>query len=416
MLAHRLALECARYNAAMISVSEAQMQILASIPSPVPPETIAVADALGRALAEDVRSTTDVPPTDNSAVDGYAVAFADIPRAGTVSLDVVADLLAGALFAETLGPGQALRIMTGAPMPAGADTVYPQEAVRRSGPRVEVPPIDAGANVRYRGEDVRAGAVVLAAGSVVRAQEMGVAASLGLARLLVRQKPRVAILSTGDEVAEPGAERKPAQIYDSNRYTLRGLVDGAGAVATDCGIVPDLFDELSAQLLGAAASHDVVLTSGGVSVGDYDLVKSVLEHAGSIDFWQVAMQPGRPVAVGRIGAAHFFGLPGNRVAAMLTCHILFRPALWKLAGRQELDVPRFRAVSAEPMRKKRGRREFKRGRLAYTGDRWEVRTTVPQGSGILTSMTEANCLVVFEDDAGDVAVGDLVWVEPFATS
>ncbi len=398
----------------MISVHEAQSRILAQIEAPAPPEMIPVGGALGRVLAEDVRSTMDVPPTDNSAVDGYAVAGLDIPAAGVRALDVVADLPAGSVYASALERGQALRIMTGAPIPAGADTVYPQELVTCSGGRVSVPSIDAGANVRRRGEDVRAGAVVLAAGSIIRAQEMGVAASLGLARLLVRQKPRVAILSTGDEVAEPGAERKPAQIYDSNRYTLRGLVDGAGALATDCGIVPDLFDELSAQLLGAAASHDVVLTSGGVSVGDYDLVKSVLEHTGSIDFWQVAMQPGRPVAVGRIGAAHFFGLPGNPVAAMLTFHLFVRPALWKLGGRRELDVPRFRAVAAEPMRKKRGRREFKRGVLGYTGERWEVRTTGPQGSGILTSMTQANCLIVIGEDAGDVAAGDLVWVEPFA--
>src|SRR5262245_29143346 len=268
----------------MISVSEAQMQILASIASPVPPEMVAVADALGRVLAEDVRSTTDVPPTDNSAVDGYAVASADIPRGDTSWLDVVADLPAGALFAETLRPGQSLRIMTGAPIPTGADTVYPQEAVCRRGSRIEVPPIDAGANVRCRGEDVRAGEVVLATGSVVRAQEMGVAASLGLARLLVRQRPHVAVLSTGDEVAEPGGERAPAQIYDANRFTLRGLVEACGALATDCGIIPDRFDELRSELLAAAGSHDVVLTSGGVSVGDHDLVKGVLQDAGSIDF------------------------------------------------------------------------------------------------------------------------------------
>ena len=282
----------------MLSVSAAQSQILARIPSPAPPEVVTVAGALGRVLAEDVRSTMDVPPTDNSAVDGYAVGAADIPLKGTRPLDVVADVPAGALYAETLKPGQALRIMTGAPIPEGADTVYPQEVVTRSGPRIEVPPIDAGANVRYRGEDVRAGAVVLGAGSVVRPQEMGVAASLGLARLLVRQRPRVAILSTGDEVAEPGGERAPAQIYDANRFTLRGLVEASGALATDCGIIPDRFDELRTQLLAAAGSHDVVLTSGGVSVGDHDLVKAVLQDTGSIDFWQVAMQPGRPVAVG----------------------------------------------------------------------------------------------------------------------
>jgi len=400
----------------MLSVSAAQSQILARIPSPAPPEVVTVAGALGRVLAEDVRSTTDVPPTDNSAVDGYAVGAADIPRTGTRPLDVVADLPAGALYAETLRRGQALRIMTGAPIPGGADTVYPQEVVTRSGPRIEVPPIGAGANVRYRGEDVRAGAVVLGAGSVVRPQEMGVAASLGLARLLVRQRPRVAILSTGDEVAEPGGERAPAQIYDANRFTLRGLVEACGALATDCGIIPDRFDELRTQLLAAADSHDVVLTSGGVSVGDHDLVKAVLQDTGSIDFWQVAMQPGRPVAVGRIRGAHFFGLPGNPVATMLTFHLFVRPALWKLAGRRELDVPRFRAVAAEPMKKKRGRREFKRGLLTYRDPHWEVTTTGPQGSGILTSMTQANCLIIIEEDAGDVALGDPVWVEPFTLS
>jgi molybdopterin molybdotransferase len=221
------------------------------------------------------------------------------------------------------------------------------------------------------------------------------------------------VLSTGDEVAEPGTDRKGAQIYDSNRYTLRGLVEAAGAEPLDHGIVPDRFDELHAELRSAAASADFVLTSGGVSVGDYDLVKSVLQDAGGIDFWQVAMQPGRPVAVGRIGAAHFFGLPGNPVAAMLTFHLFVRPALWKLAGRRELDGPRFRACAMEPMTKKRGRREFKRGIVTYTQDRWEVRTTGPQGSGILTSMTQANCLIVVPEDQGDVSAGDLVWVEPF---
>jgi len=398
----------------MISVRDAQARILAQIASVAPPEVIPVARALGRVLAEDVRAAMDVPPTDNSAVDGYAVTGADVPEAGTRGLDVVAELAAGSVFSAALAPGEALRIMTGAPIPAGADTVYPQEVVTRRGGQVVVPPIDRGANVRRRGEDVRAGEVVLPAGIVMRAQEMGVAASLGLPQVFVRQKPRVAILSTGDEVAEPGTERKPAQIYDSNRFALHGLVEAAGAEATDHGIVPDLFDELRAQLLAAAESADVVLTSGGVSVGDYDLVKSVLQDAGGIDFWQVAMQPGRPVAVGRIGTAHFFGLPGNPVAAMLTFHLFVRPALWKLAGRRDLGVVRFRAVAVESMRKKRGRREFKRGILTYTGERWEVRTTGPQGSGILTSMTQANCFIVVEEDEGDVAAGDTVWVEPLA--
>lgn len=298
-------------------------------------------------------------------------------------------------------------------MPAGADTVYLQEFVERAGDRVIVGPMTAGANVRHRGEDVRAGAVVLSAGTVLRPQEIGVAASLGLAQLLVRQKPRVAILSTGDEVAEPGTVRKPGQIFDSNRFSLRGLVEAAGARAVDDGIVPDQFDELHARLFRAAEHADVVLTSGGVSVGDYDLVKSVLQQAGGIDFWQVAMQPGRPLAAGSIGRAHFFGLPGNPVASMLTFHLFVRPALWKLGGRRELFVQPFHATAVEPLSKKAGRREFKRGILSWVKDRWEVRTTGPQGSGILTSMTAANCFIVIEEERGDVEAGDTVWVEPF---
>jgi molybdopterin molybdotransferase len=397
----------------MISVQDGQARVLAQVTTVAPPELIPVARALGRVLAEDIRASTDVPPTDNSAVDGYAVRSADVPSEGTRELAVVADLPAGAVFEGTLEPGQALRIMTGAPMPAGADTVYPQEVVEPRGGRIVVGPIAAGANVRLRGEDVRAGAVVLPAGTVLRPQEMGVAASLGLPQIWVRQKPRVAIMSTGDEVAEPGEARKPGQIYDSNRFSLRGLVEAAGGEPTDYGIIPDRFDELRAQLLEAAAGADIVLTSGGVSVGDYDLVKAVLREAGGIDFWQVAMQPGRPLAVGRIGSAHFFGLPGNPVASMLTFHLFVRPALWKLAGRRELFGPRFHAVAVEPMRKKKGRREFKRGILSYTGERWEVRTTGPQGSGILTSMTQANCFIVVEEERGDVAGGETVWVEPF---
>jgi molybdopterin molybdotransferase len=354
-----------------------------------------------------------VPPTANSAVDGYAVAGADIPATGTRDLVVAGELAAGAVFAGALGRNQALRIMTGAPMPAGADTVYLQEHVERRGDRVVVGPMTAGSNVRLRGEDVRAGAVVLSAGSVLRPQEIGVAASLGLAQLLVRQRPRVAILSTGDEVAEPGTVRKPGQIFDSNRFSLRGLVEAAGAEAVDDGIVPDQFDELHVRLLRAAEHADVVLTSGGVSVGDYDLVKSVLQQAGGIDFWQVAMQPGRPLAAGSIGRAHFFGLPGNPVASMLTFHLFVRPALWKLAGRRELFAQPFHATAVEPLSKKAGRREFKRGILSWAGSRWEVRTTGPQGSGILTSMTAANCFIVIEEERGDVETGETVWVEPF---
>lgn len=398
----------------MISVRDGQNHILAQINRTAPPEIVALPQALGRVLAEDARAPFDVPPTDNSAVDGYAVGNADIPARGRVELDVVADLPAGRVFEGVLGPGQALRIMTGAPMPAGADTVYPQEDVERVGDRIRVGPIAKAANVRRRGEDVVAGAVVIEAGTVLRPPELGLLASLGMTQALVRQRPRVAVLSTGDEVAEPGQPRRPGQIYDANRFTLQALVEQCGGVAYDLGIVPDVEAALRERLQEAARLADVVITSGGVSVGVYDLVKAVLANIGGIDFWQVAMQPGRPLAVGRIGDAHFFGLPGNPVASTLTFLLFVRPALFKLAGRRRLYPEVWRARTTEPMRKKTGRREFKRGVLTVGPEGWEVRTTGPQGSGILSSLVAGNCLIVLEEERGDVAPGEWVTVEPLA--
>jgi molybdopterin molybdotransferase len=398
----------------MISVRDGQNHILAQVERTVPPELVAIADALGRVVVDDVRAPFDVPPADNSAVDGYAFAGADVEAHRGCELRVVADLPAGSVFDGALGPGQTIRIMTGAPMPAGADTVCPQELAARAGDRVVISPdITKGLNVRSRGEDVRAGTVVVAAGSVLRPQEMGVIASLGQRQVRVSQRPRVALLSTGDEVAEPGRPRAAGQIYDSNRFTLQGLVSQAGGEVLDLGIVPDVRDVLRARLLEAAAIADIVITSGGVSVGVYDLVKDVLGEIGGIDFWQVAMQPGRPLAVGRIDRAHFFGLPGNPVASMLTFMLFVRPALFKLAGRRQIFPETWEARAAEPMRKKTGRREFKRGILEFNDGAWVVRTTGPQGSGILSSMVAGNCLIVLDEERGDVAPGERVLVEPF---
>jgi molybdopterin molybdotransferase len=399
--------------APMISVREGQAHILARVAAPVAPEVLPVTRALGRVLAEDVQAPFDVPPADNSAVDGYAVASADIPAEGARDLDVIGDLAAGAVFDAPLRPGQALRIMTGAPMPAGADTVYPQEAVERAGPRVRVGPIDKGVNVRFRGEDVEAGGIVIERGSVLRPQEIGLITSLGLWQVSLHRRPRVALLSTGDEVAEPGTPRRPGQIYDANRFTLRGSIEQAGSDVLDLGIVPDVRDELLARLREASAMADVVVTSGGVSVGVYDLVKDVLGEIGTVDFWQVAMQPGRPLAFGRLGDTTFFGLPGNPVASLLTFMLFVRPALWKLAGRRRLYPPSWQARTLEPLRKRTGRREFKRGVLAFADGTWTVRTTGPQGSGILSSMVAGNCLIVLEEERGDVAAGEQVTVEPF---
>jgi molybdopterin molybdotransferase len=400
--------------ASMIAVREGQEHILAQLAAPVPSEVLPVTRVLARVLATDVAAPFDVPPADNSAVDGYAVGSADIPATGTRELGVVGDLAAGGVFDGILRGGQALRIMTGAPMPAGADTVYPQEVVERTGEKIRVGAIDKGVNVRMRGEDVTAGGVVVERGTVLRPQEIGLLTSLGLWQVSVHRRPRVALLSTGDEVVEPGTPRRPGQIYDANRFTLRGSVEQCGGDVLDLGIVPDERGELTARLREAAAMADVVMTSGGVSVGVYDLVKDVLAELGTIDFWQVAMQPGRPLAFGRIGETTFFGLPGNPVASLLAFMLFVRPALWKLGGRRRLYPPTWQARTLEPLRKRTGRREFKRGVLGFQDGGWQVRTTGPQGSGILSSMVAGNCLIVLEEERGDVAAGELVTVEPFA--
>src|SRR5205807_1607262 len=240
-------------------------------------------------------------------------------------------------------------------------------------------------------------------GTVLRAQELGLITSLGQWQVLVHRRPRVALLSTGDEVIEPGTPRKAGQIYDANRFTLRGSIEQCGGEVIDLGIVADVRDELRARLLEGAGVGDIVVTSGGVSVGVLDLVKDVLDEIGAIDFWQVAMQPGRPLAFGRVGSAHFFGLPGNPVASMLAFMLFVRPAIYKLAGRRRLFPDTAEATATEAMSKKKGRREFKRGIVQWKDGRWEARTTGPQGSGILSSMAAGNCLIVLEEDRGDVS-------------
>jgi molybdopterin molybdotransferase len=396
----------------MIPVADARARILADVAGATPEEMLPVARGLGRVLSRDVSAPLDVPPADNSAVDGYAVRATDLVPGGRVRLRVVADLPAGGVHEGGIGPRETLRIMTGAPIPRGADTVVPKELSESSGDWVGLGAVDPGANVRARGEDVRAGSVVLQAGSVLRPQDLGLIASLGFAQVAVHGRPRVALLSTGDEVVEPGRPRRPGQIYDANRFSLGGMVEAAGAEPLDLGIVPDVPQLLRERLLQAASAANVVLTSGGVSVGDYDLVKSVLGEIGGIDFWQVAMQPGRPLAVGRIAQAQFFGLPGNPVASVLCFHLFVRPALWKLSGRTRLDPECVIATAIEPMRKKAGRREFKRGVLRFTDRGFEVSTTGPQGSGILSSMVAANCLIILEEPRGDVEPGERVLVEP----
>ena len=398
----------------VISVREARERVLARITRVTAVERVPVPTALGRILAADVVAPFDVPPHTNSAVDGYAIAREDIPAAGVARLAVIADLPAGQVFTGTVGRGEVLRIMTGAPLPAGTDTVVPQEDVMREGDAVLIPSAAApGGNVRFRGEDIQQGSRVLEAGAALRPQDLGLISSLGFAEVDVHARPRVAVLSTGDEVAEPGRPKAAGQIYDSNRVTLMGLVRQLECEPVDVGIVRDARDELRDRLLHASRTADVVLTSGGVSVGMYDLVKDVLAEIGNIDFWQVNMTPGRPLAPGMIGGTYFFGLPGNPVASTVAFLLFVRPALWKLMGRRTLDVPRFTATCTAAIRKKTGRMEYKRGILRFGEGGWEVSTTGAQGSGILRSMVLGNCLIVLEEERGSVKEGDVVTVEPF---
>jgi molybdopterin molybdotransferase len=399
----------------MFSFAEARQRVLERVEPIAEREQLAVKSTLGRILADDVRAPFDIPPLPNSARDGYALRGADLVSSGSVHLRVVVEVPAGQYCDTEIKTGEAARIFTGAPLPPGADTVVMQEHVQRHDDVVEVPAgvINAYDNVRPRGEDVETGAIVLQRGTFIRPQEMGLLASLGLSSVWVNERPRVAVISTGNEVVEAGEARGPAQIFDSNRYSLIGLLEMLGVEAVDVGIIRDERDALRRAFLSASQQAHAILTSGGVSVGAYDLVRDILDEIGVIDFWRVKMRPGGPQAYGRIGPAYFFGLPGNPVSAMVVFLEIVRPALWRLMGRQDWQPTCFQARLQENIRKRPGLMEFQRGILSYTERGWEVTSTGPQGSGILRSMVQGNCLIFLAEERGDYESGEEVWVEPF---
>jgi molybdopterin molybdotransferase len=379
-------------------------------------ERVAVRASLGRVLGADVVSTLNVPAHDNSAMDGFAVRGADLKADGETVLREIGTAFAGRVFGGAVGPGQCVRVMTGAVMPAGTDTVVIQEVVRVDGKSVFVPPgPKTGQNRRFAGEDLAVGRVALSAGRLVRPADLGLLASLGLAEVAVRRRLRVAFFSTGDELASIGAPLKEGEVYDSNRYTLYGMLARLGVDLIDMGVVRDDPASLERAFLDASAIADAVITSGGVSVGEADFTRDLLGRLGEVLFWKIAMRPGRPMAVGRIGGAHFFGLPGNPVAVMVTFYGFVRDALLALAGRtDDYALPVLQVRSATALRKKPGRTEFQRGIVARDADgRWSVRITGQQGSGVLRSMSEANCFIVLEHARGDVEAGDLVSVQLF---
>jgi molybdopterin molybdotransferase len=377
-------------------------------------ETVAVRDALERVLAGDIVSPIDVPSHDNSAMDGYAVRNDDLGVHLPVTLVEVGTAYAGREFAGEVRRGECVRVMTGAVMPRNTDTVVIQEMATVEGDRVTIPPgQEPGQNRRRAGEDLRKGRPALSAGRLLRPADLGLIASLGIGEVAVRRRLRVAFFSTGDELVSIGAPLREGQVYDSNRYTLWGMLKRLGCEAVDLGVVRDEPAKLEAAFREGAARADAVVTSGGVSVGEADFTRQMMAKLGEVVFWKIAMRPGRPMAFGRIEAdgrsAYLFGLPGNPVAVMVTFYHFVRGALLHMSGCADCEPPLLRVKAQAAMRKKPGRTEFQRGVLERKGGEPSVRLTGAQGSGILRSMSEANCFVVLGHEQGAVAAGD--WVE-----
>jgi len=383
-------------------------------------QRLPIRSALGHVLAEDVISPFDVPLADNSAMDGYALHHADVDGRNGTELRVVGTAYAGRRHEGPVGAGECIRIMTGGVVPTALDTVVPIEHTRLADPAdrdrvVFGAGIRRGQNVRHAGEDMRRGAVVLRKGQWLRPAETGLLASLGIGEISVHRRLRVALFSTGDELVSIGEPLGEGQVYDSNRYTLHGMLVRLGVDVIDMGVVRDDPAALEARFAEAAACADVVITSGGVSVGEADYIKQMLDRMGEVVFWKIAMKPGRPLAYGRIGGAHFFGLPGNPVAVMVTFYQFVREPLLRLLGRDPLPLlPSFPARCAAPLRKAPGRTEFQRGILGPdTSGGWQVRPTGEQGSGILSSMTQANCFILLPEAQGNVEAGATVQVQMF---
>ena len=397
------------YDPDALRVDKAREAIRACLKQVRDVEVVKIREALGRVLAQDIVPQIDVPAHDNSAMDGYAVRFADLDK----PLREIGTALAGKPFAGKVGAGECVRIMTGAVMPQGADTVVIQEVVKKEGDRITLPPGQKKAqNVRYAGEDLSKGKAVLHPGRLLRPAELGLIASLGIGEVQVKRRLHVAYFATGDELASIGSPLKEGEVYDSNRYTLHGMLARLGVELIDMGVVRDDPAALEKAFL-QAARHDVIITTGGVSVGEADFVKQLMGKLGEVLFWKIAMRPGRPMAFGRIGNAFLFGLPGNPVAVMVTFYQFVRDALVHLSGRSDSGMPLLRVPSSENLRKVPGRTEYQRGVLFREGDEWKVRTTGQQGSGVLRSMSEANCFIVLEHERGSVKAGEPVSVQLF---
>jgi molybdopterin molybdotransferase len=415
--------DCFAFNGPLLPVADAERLIAERVTPVDGRETVTLREAPGRVIAEDIVAPLDVPPFDNSAVDGFAVRAVDLDADGERRLAIVDRAAAGHAATHTLKAGEAIRIFTGAPMPPGADTVFMQEDCRVEGSSVIVPPgLMPGANRRLAGEDMRAGAVALPAGRRLAVQHVALAAALGLSELAVRRRVRVALFSTGDEIVEPGLRLPHAALYDSNRYLLAGLLARFGAKVTDLGILTDDPKELARALAAAAADHDLVLTSGGVSTGEEDHVRSALDSIGRIVFWRVAIKPGRPVAMGVIAGAKsgdgaaFVGLPGNPVAVFVTFVRVVRPLLLRLAGALPEPLVAMPVRATFSYQKRKGRREYVRVTLRAAADGVIEAVKFEQdGAGVLTSLTETDGLAELAEDVTDIGPGATVGFLSYAS-
>ena len=417
------------YDPDALSANTVNAFLADMVPLPVQTQSLDLMHALRRVLADDVVSPIDVPAHDNSAMDGYAFDASALDANQALQLRVVGTALAGKSYVGTVSAGQCLKIMTGAIVPAPLDTVAPQELVQIHGQDIVIPPglLRAGDNRRFRGEDVPRGSVALTAGTVLSPACIGLLASLGLGTVQVYRKLRVAYFSTGDEILSLGDAPREGAVYDSNRFTIWGLLQSMGIECVDLGVVRDDPVALKSAFRQAAQEADAIVTSGGVSVGEADHTKAMMRELahgdapghGGVAFWRIAMRPGRPMAVGRIGQIPLFGLPGNPVAVMVTFLAFVRPALWRMMGARaddpQVDSPMLQARSSEAIRKKPGRTEYQRAIVSRAADgTLAVRTTGQQGSGVLSSMVQANGLMVLPHAQGHVAIGDTVEVMMFA--
>lgn len=404
---------CDTLPASTLTQEQAQARILDAIPVLDATERVGLRQALGRMLAHTVTAHIEVPPHRNSAMDGYAVRHADLASGQT--LQVIGSSFAGRPFTGSIQPGECVRIMTGATVPQGADSIVMQENVQRNGDSISIScKVKLGEHVRHPGEDMRIGDTVLEAGRKLNAADLGLLASLSISEVDVIRRPRVAFCSTGDELKSIGEPLQPGEIYDSNRYTLYGMLQKLEVEIIDMGVVRDTREDVERAFQQASQLADVFITSGGVSVGEADFVGDTLKKLGQAEFWQIAVKPGKPLTFGKIGACFFFGLPGNPVSVMAGFPLFVRPAILKMRGESAPTVAEYSAICTTPLKKVPGRKDYQRGICERDANgQWQVRSTGGQGSHILRSMSQANCFIVLPLEWGNVEAGTEVSIMPF---